>query len=138
MWARGLAPAAGELAQPGRDGLLVAQRLAPAGGARLARRDRVRRLPRAAGTLGGRRVGGCRRWVRTAGPAAFEGHRHRARTYPTSGGLSTPNGCARRVLLRLSGEATKRNGGVLQEEKLPHAHVELREPGAIRWVDAAG
>ena len=50
------ASAPGELAQPGGDGLLVAPGLAPAGGARLARGDRVRRAACVRGSASGGRT----------------------------------------------------------------------------------
>src|SRR5690242_4163069 len=90
---RASAAAAGELAQPGRDGLLVAQRLAPAGGARLARANGVRRPLRTARAGLWSRSRRCRSSGRRTGPVAFIRERHRARRYPTTGGLSTPDGC---------------------------------------------
>src|SRR5215216_4625025 len=85
------ATARGELAQPGGDGLLVTQRLAAPGGARLAGADGVG-LGRAAGPRepGGSRRCGCGRLPGRLVRVISE--RHRAENYKTIGGLSTPDG----------------------------------------------
>src|SRR5262245_39807911 len=70
-----------ELAQPGRDGLLIAERLTAPGGAGLAGADRVGlgHTARARERGSVRRV---RRHARTGGlPLRVGGERHRARTY---------------------------------------------------------
>src|SRR4051812_2390851 len=81
------ATARGEFAEPGGDGLLIAQGLAPAGGARLAGADGVG-LHAAARTRERGTVRQSLRRARTPGPPLRIGcERHRATRYFTIGGF---------------------------------------------------
>src|SRR3954447_1933242 len=102
---RGVSATARKFAQPGRDGLLVAQRLAAPGGARLAGADRV---PLRGATGPGEsglgwlgRGGAAITWL----PLGVISDRHRATSYKTHRGLSTPNRQINDHLPCLTGQA---------------------------------